>query len=328
MKKQFILFTLLGTMLSTMLGLIAVGTILTSCEDEDWDPTWAMPLVKDQTYLISEFLPADMPTAESLNDSITYKWNQFKTANDPAVVDSTAYTFLTDTASGYVDLSGTTPKLNDETKGLISNPATVTQIDGFLKDYKDPTVPAGGGGGGSAVSSLLDELKDPSKVISNAGNLITAMGGDSGDTDEFKPADLDKQIDSLLAAAMLDTMDLDLKSLIKEGESPNLLEIGLGLKGDQLPFIVKVRINFVGDNGYSKPLFNFELKSAAQQETTPPFTKDEIAKIIKDTKGVEVKVECSRNPGDDAFEILKKLQTAGIIISLRVRVQAKMGSVM
>ncbi|MDR0414935.1 MAG: hypothetical protein LBH84_05920, partial [Prevotellaceae bacterium] len=116
MKLKNNLIVLLPVMAAAVAAVMAV-----SCEkDANWKPTWALPLVKEQTILIEKFI--DDKTVKEVNDKVRVLWGDYVTKHLTAgisldsanVIDSIAYLVLVNNKdSTYVTFEDGTPKLND-----------------------------------------------------------------------------------------------------------------------------------------------------------------------------------------------------------------------
>ncbi|MDR0710848.1 MAG: hypothetical protein LBF67_00675, partial [Prevotellaceae bacterium] len=185
-----------------LIALLPVAAAVTSCQDaDDWKPTWALPIVKDQILRIGDFITDE--EVKEINDQVRAEWkgyvNERFSSSDSIGIDSVAYTALTKKDSTYVDFDAQgVPTLNDSTKTLIKEnlktkgessdviEAKIDQINDFLKVYhsalelkaqqqsinpsskaraKPRAEPSGGGekyyGGDTVVNNLLDAMIHP-----------------------------------------------------------------------------------------------------------------------------------------------------------------------
>ena len=341
-----------------LITLLPVAAAVTSCRDDnEWKPTWALPIIKEQTIRISEFIGPNQ--VADVKEKVKEGWNsyvqeQLGTAGDSATVDSVAYRVLTDSSSTYVafDSSGT-PQLSDSTVALIrenlgDNPETkdkIQQINNFLAAYYEahpelasPTqpstlkakakagpraAPAAGSasissGGSSAVSNLLDAIIDQNDVFVTAANLLSTMDTSYLDS-------INSQIDNMLEKAnMVDSVELDLAEYVGEDVSITALDLYLNIT-NSLPFDVALNVNFVGAKGDSisniVDTSNFE--PTISKVLKEGENGDELNNIINKAKKVKFSIACQRNVSITE-EILRSLSDKGITFSLRVKVQAPM----
>ena len=328
---------------------------LTSCQDDnEWKPTWALPVVKEQTIRIGDFMGDD--DVADINAKVKEEWSNYVNErfglSDTSDVDSVAYKVLTSVASDdttYVTFKNGAPVLNDSTVALIKENLTggddvdkkIQQINDFLQAYYTAQqAPAqnstssskarpraansasskGSYGGDTAVNNLLDAMIHPTDVFITAANVLSTMGGEYLDS-------INSQIDSALQKAnMVDSVDIDLAEYVGENASITALEISLDIK-NSLPFKVTLNVNFTDADGDS--ISNIVSVSDSISSIATILKKlgekdeNELNTIIKKAKRVKFSATCKRD-SIITEEILRTLSQKTISFSLRVRVQAPM----
>ncbi len=327
-----------------------VATSMSSCqEDENWQPTWAMPVVKETSLTVGDFV-AEEDVAE-FNVKIKEFWDDYVNDQRAAYgdvagdqnVDSVAYSVLTDTTLNYVThpTDGTTPQLTPE--AIAENnltPDQVDQINQFLEDYfrllyptVNPTSRSAGvkrvvrpmaaaSGGQSAIDNLLDGIaSNPPSVFPTVATLMNIMPD--------KIDSINAQLDEVLKKAnMNDLFDLNLRDLVKDAQGVTYLKIDMDME-NTLPFRVSFHANFVDAAGDSiRSLFSDNLNQSASKPL-PSFYLDnsngarDLQKIINQTNGVRLKVDLTK-AGELNAEQIKELANKGIKFDLRVRIKAQM----
>ncbi|MDR1022411.1 MAG: hypothetical protein LBL94_03945 [Prevotellaceae bacterium] len=348
--------------LIALLPVIAAAAV--SCQNDDnWKPTWALPLVKEQTIRIGDFI-AD-GDVEEVNKQVRQQWNSYveehfglNTYSDSVNVDSIAYIVLVNNGDTYVTFpDNSAPVLNDSTKNLIKEnlgdspdvEAKIDQINQFLTAYytahpellqngnnppnpmaKSKATPkssssGGNHGGDSAINNLLDAMIHPTDIFITAANVLSAMGSDGNNYIDS----INSQIDSvLLEAQMTDSIPINFADYAKGGAISSIeLYIDIAKsKDDDLPFKFNFSANFVDAQGIN---VNDIFKEINVDLNNPPpplnFNKGEkeLDKIVEQTQYVKFSVKCERS-GTIGKEILRTLSAQGISFRVRVRVQAAM----
>jgi hypothetical protein len=340
--------------------LPAVAVAVASCQDDkEWQPTWALPIVKEQTITIGDFI--DTADVKEVNNRVREQWNSYVNKRfgntDTANVDSIAYTMLVENKdSTYVTFEGGKPALNESTETLIKEnlktkgendeaiAEKIEQINDFLETYwkaksPQPTPPT--------PSGLMAKARPLEEATSPPDGSSSRRGGDSAvhslldamihPTDVFITAanllstmgseyldSVNNQIDSVLQKAnMTDTIAIDFAEYA-DSKSISGLDIYLDITS-MLPFEVTLSANFIDANGDSiGSIANRQLDS----EPIPPasFDKDSgLEEIIENTTGVRFSVSC-RKKGSISEEILRTLSQKTISFSLRVKMQAPMSN--
>jgi hypothetical protein len=334
-----------------LIALLPVAAV-TSCRDDDeWKPTWALPIVKEQTFRIGDFI-TDEETAE-VNKKVREEWSSYVAErfglNDTANVDSVAFVVLTSKDSTYVqfDAQGV-PSLNDSTRALIEKNLTdkgeseedveaiISQINAFLEAYNSalqsstpappaPLSKAGATpraaplpdainknyGGDSAVNNLLSAMIHPTDVFITAANLLSTMGAGYLDS-------INSQIDSLLQkATMTDTIKLDLTEYTGENASITALDISLDINSS-LPFAISIYAGFIGANSH---IVNETVSDGKEIKRTKSFSGEELDNITSSKEGVRFSVSCRRD-GVITESVLRTLSQQTVSFSLRVKIQA------
>ena len=230
------------------IALLPMIAALTSCQDDnEWKPTWALPVVKEQTIRIGDFMGDD--DVADINAKVKEEWSNYVNErfglSDTSDVDSVAYKVLTSVASDdttYVTFKNGAPVLNDSTVALIKENLTggddvdkkIQQINDFLQAYytaqqaqaqnstssskarpraANSASSKGSYGGDTAVNNLLDAMIHPTDVFITAANVLSTMGGEYLDS-------INSQIDSALQKAnMVDSVDIDLAEYVGENAS-------------------------------------------------------------------------------------------------------------
>jgi hypothetical protein len=350
--------TKLHFFLIMLLPVVAVA--VASCQDDDeWQPTWALPIVKEQTITIGDFI--DTADVKEVNNRVKEQWDsyvksKFTTGNssDTANVDSIAFAVLVNKDSTYVTFEDGKPALNDSTKTLIKenletkgeNDATInkkiSQINDFLEAYWKANFP-------QTPSQTLPmakarPLQDESS--SSDGSNSSRRGGDSAvhslldamihPTDVFITAanllstmgsdyldSVNNQIDSVLQKAnMMDTIAINFAEYA-DSESISSLDIYLDIASD-LPFEVTLSANFIGANGDS--IGSIANKQLDNDPIRAEFKKGEdLKRIVAKSTGVKFSVSCRRKEERKISEgDLRTLSQKNISFSLRVKIQAPM----
>ena len=348
-----------------LITLLPVAAAVTSCRDDnEWKPTWALPIIKEQTIRISEFIGPNQ--VAEVNKKVKEEWDSYVQrqlggvggggGGDSATVDSVAYRVLTDSSSTYVAFNSSgTPQLSDSTVALIKENLKdddevddkIQQINDFLAAYYEahpelasPTQP----------STLKAKAKARPRAAPAAGSASTYSGGGSAvsnlldaiidQNDVFVTAanllstigtgyldSINSQIDNMLEQAnMVDSVELDLAEYVGEGVSITALELYLNIT-NSLPFDVALNVNFVGAKGDS--ISNIVNSSNFETTISKVLKEDkdraELNNIIQNAKKVKFSVACRRTDPITG-EILRSLSDKGITFSLRVKVQAPMNN--
>jgi hypothetical protein len=337
-----------------LIALLPVAAVVTSCQDDDdWKPTWALPIVKEQTLCIGDFISTEQ--VAEVNKQVKTEWTSYVqnsfSDGDSTNIDSIAFAVLASEDSTYVTFAQGAPKLNDSTEKLIEKHLSETgkteteiqgkieQINDFLKAYynalpqsESPTQNPGKArakpraetsgnkyyGGDSVVNNLLDAMIDPTDVFVTAANLLSTMGTSYLDS-------INSQIDSLLEKAnMTDTIALDLAKNIGAEASITALEIGLAVTVDTtLPFEITLKASFIDVESSESSIIDRTFSKGEKIDHTKTFSDDaELDDIVK-SKGVILSVSCKRSaPITEAT--LRNLSKGAISFSLRVKIQAPM----
>jgi hypothetical protein len=318
-----------------LLPLAAVA--VTSCQDDpEWKPTWALPLVKDQTMSIGDFM--EKSDVEEVNDRVRAEWKDYVAErfglNDSVNVDSIAFVVLVDTTSNYVDYDADSiPKLNTPTDSIIranlteNNPNVnvdekIKQINDFLESYKKAQLtssssPSSGSYGGDVVvHNLLDAMIHPDDVFITAANLLSAMG------DGYINS-VNDQIDKVLEKAnMTDTIAVNFAEYVGEDVAISSLELHLGVT-NVLPFEVKLSADFIDDkNSVVNEAIKETTFTGHKECSSPPFD-NQLDNIVKNTEAVKFSVKCTRTQPITEPD-LRMLSKKTISFNLRVRIQAPM----
>ncbi|MDR0565895.1 MAG: hypothetical protein LBG47_02480 [Prevotellaceae bacterium] len=345
-----------------LIALLPMAAAVTSCQDDnEWKPTWALPIIKEQTIRIGEFIGHDH--VAKVNEKVKEEWKNYveeqseEEGGDLAAVDSVAYRVLTDSSSTYVafDSSGA-PKLSESTEAQIRENLNedsaaveekINQINKFLAAYyaaqhdelgtppaqasnlkakaRPRAEPAAGSESASGEGgSAISTLLDA--IIDQNNVFVTAANLLSTLGDDYIDS-INNRIDDILEQAnMVDSVELDLEEYVGEGVSITALELYLNIT-DSLPFDVNLNINFVGAKGDS--ISNIVNRSNFETTISKVLKEDkdraELDNIIQNAKKVKFSVACRRTDPITG-EILRSLSDKGITFSLRVKVQAPMNN--
>ncbi|MDR1342546.1 MAG: hypothetical protein LBK18_04720 [Prevotellaceae bacterium] len=333
--------------LIAMLPVVAAAAI--SCKDDDnWKPTWALPLVKEQTIRIGDFITDS--DVKKINNRVRQQWTSYVADrfgnSDTTNVDSTAYCVILVDSTTYVTFDSGYPALNDSTEHLIRKNLTgdpdainakIAQINQFLKSYgEDHPNPPGNGdpssnsyGGNTAINSLLDAMIHPTDVFITAANVLSAMGNDG----KYYVDSIRDQIDTLLLGAqMTDSIPINFADYVPDGEVISSIELDVTINSSGwLPFYFNFGANFVGANSDSIcAIFSGDDVIHLTNPPSPHFGKDGTQKealddIVKRTQFVKFSAKCGREPDRSITEnVLRTLSDQGISFSVRVKVQAAM----
>jgi phosphotransferase system IIB component len=347
-----------------MFALLAViAAAVVSCQDDkEWEPQWALPLIKEQTISIGDFM--DSSSVGDVNNKVKEQWNSYVQQrlgeNDLENIDSTAYVVLTQGDTVYVTFNNSgVPELNDETKEKIRGDAQdnseaekkIEEINSFLKIYSltHPTyhnsttqsrammknngsnansnAGQSTSGGDTAINNLLDAMVHPTDVFTTAANLLSVMGPTYIDS-------INNQIDDLLGKTnMTDTIEINLADYVGEGASISGLDFYLGVKST-LPFKISLLADFIDADGRSvssiinETFASPENPQEGQQEKQchNSFTdKAKLKEIVEQSKGVRFSVVCQRT-SSMSEDILRKLAQQSVVFNLRLKVQAPMNN--
>ncbi|MDR2813574.1 MAG: hypothetical protein LBB79_02810 [Prevotellaceae bacterium] len=353
---SFAAFFMKSTLKFFMIMLLpVVAAWVTSCQDDpNWDPTWALPLLKSQTITIGDFIEPD--AVKEVNDKVRAQWDSYVAERfgltDTANVDSIAYVVLTeDENSTYVAFGNDgKPVLNDSTKRLLEEnlegghadkEKKIKQVNDFLQAYWEAhpelnnqsktksTSQAKAGpradrtpgdnksyGGNTAVSNLLDAMIHPTDVFITAANLLSTMGEGYLDS-------INSQIDDILTkASQTAPVDFNLKDYVG-GADVGSLEVGLSI-ANALPFEIELQAYFVADGTpveENRYIINEKIASNSSEKTyQQSFKGNSLKTIAERSTGVIFSVKCTSKTITERD--LRELSKKNISYSLRVKVQA------
>ncbi|MDR3329343.1 MAG: hypothetical protein LBS63_04455, partial [Prevotellaceae bacterium] len=157
------------------LAILTAAAVI-SCDKagDDWQPTWAVPLVKKQMLTIADFM--DTTTVRQFNDQVRVEWNSYVDdkfgLGDSTSVDAAAFAAIASmnedsSAYAYIAFEGNTPQLNDSTRQLVADRLTeqgvsedsiqkrIEEVNNFLELYwkvTHPQLPQPPAGGANVLS--------------------------------------------------------------------------------------------------------------------------------------------------------------------------------
>ncbi len=262
------------TKLYSILALLFVAISATSCKDDpEWQPTWAIPVVKETSLTVGEFITqADV---EQFNAKIKEYWDDYVNEQLSAIggldgqdnIDSAAYFVLTDSSLNYVVFpdDGSAPELTPSTDSMLrENGLTeqqIEEINDFLQDYwnqnpglhqlpqimgagvqvkkariKTAAGPASTGSKGAIDNLLLGITKKPESIFPTVASLMTMMPS--------KADEINNELDEVLKNANMDNLiDLSLRDIT----GVVYMQIDMDME-NTLPFLINFSANFTGSN--------------------------------------------------------------------------------
>ncbi|MDR1417445.1 MAG: hypothetical protein LBJ57_08545 [Prevotellaceae bacterium] len=252
--------------LLALLPVIAAAAI--SCQDDDnWKPTWALPLIKEQSILIGSFIKES--DVKEVNDQVRKEWNKYVKeklnigdGSGAGIVDSIAYLVLANHQDSiYVKFDNDGPKLNDsieaKIKESLGNDADVdskiAQVNKFLSVYWQALQQQSNSEGNNPLSAMAKSKAIAKNVISAQGGGGGTAGGDTAinnlidamihPTDVFITAanvlsamdadgsyidSINAQIDSVLQKTkMLDSIAIDFADYVADGSPISAIELDI-----------------------------------------------------------------------------------------------------
>jgi len=319
--------------------LVAATLCASSCDklkdDDSWKPTWAVPLIKEMSLQLSDFV--DSAQVDTFNVRIKEFWSDYVSeeiglGGGQETVDSVAYEILTQQGSDgsyfYVSM-GTdgVPQLNDATKTVLQNngnsPAQIDSINSFLADYKNGSNTVSGD---SAINNLLKGIVGNSKdVFTTAANLIDHMR-----TTQSNYIDsINNQLDSILAQAnMNELISLNLNDLTQGVPVVNI-KLDMDIK-NTMPFKINFNARFVADStttlnvGFKdkngNPIDSLNA-NASEESLSFDSGSTNLVEVFEKTTGVMLKIGCKKDEEPLSAAALRTLADKGITFSMRVKVQ-------
>jgi len=321
--------------------LAAAALFFASCEDsENWQPTWAVPLVKEKKMQVGDFIKESQVT--EFNQQLQDIWGEYVDEElresgavyGPQVVDSVAYLIFfsknTDGSYMYVDTSGSCPRLNDATEAMLLITAGQNEVDDinqFLCYYEEN--PQGNvGSGNTAMEHLLfgGIVGDSKDIFVTAANVIEKLEGTIYGTEYIDK--IDAQLDSVLKQANIDEfIELNISELTN-GAQVSKIVIDMDIE-NSMPFTIKLAVSFVNaDSSPAMHMFN-ETVVKGPSAPLPPCNKEgsDLNNAVNSATAIQLKVECKKDEHLTPA-VLRTLGETGITIkNLRVKVQAGMSSI-
>jgi hypothetical protein len=347
-----------------LLAVLCAAALATSCkEDENWNPTWAIPVLKESSLTVADFVSPEMGAEFSaavngfwndyINNQLKVLDNRPDTIQELHNIDSMAYAVLTDTSLHFVEYENGTPKLTDEVveENNISGEQR-EQIDEFLNIYYSLLI-SGGGAHGAAVKgyAVKPKAEDDENVGKGKGAIESLLSGIAENPLNIFPTvatllevlptykdSINAELDKVLEQATMDELqEADLKSLAQSADGVKRIEVGMDIN-NSLPFRVAIEANFIdgnNDNSLIHPLLqggNENLDPSGSNELKPfsiPAINDEelLKDIVSKTTHIQLKVKLTKSEQLTA-ETLRTLANRGVKFNLRVRVQANMSKLL
>ncbi|MDR2938050.1 MAG: hypothetical protein LBU92_03820 [Prevotellaceae bacterium] len=333
-------------------ALCMAALAVTSCENEDpnWNPTWAVPVLKETSLTVADFVDEDM--AADFNAQVKGFWNDYVNEQiadlgidgGAEAIDSLAYVVITNPDLGYVEMDEKgIPQLSDSIKDVLEDSQLtedqINQIDDFLKDYfatgKIPNIPnfprsasvkaavqprATPGLGSGMIDNLLDGIsKNPVNIFPTVGTLLDIMP-------EYE-VQINQELDNVIEQTkMSDTIDLDLKGMVQDSSSVKLIKVNMEME-NTLPLKIKLEANFVDAKGriIERLFSNEEIGQVSSKGLEIEFNEAALTNIVEKTAAVQLEVSLVKTENLTA-ETLKYLADKGVTFSLRVKAQAGMSN--
>ncbi|MGL5914505.1 MAG: hypothetical protein ACRCZB_10100 [Bacteroidales bacterium] len=304
---------LLSKILLLTLCIALVGANYSCDDNSDWDPTWAIPLIRQTELKVEKFLQSS--EKKVFTESLSKIWQDAITNQDPAAVNTLAYNILTDTTQSLalVEYKDSVPNLkNDVADRLQLSSADIAIINNFLKPA---TIENPSSQSSDVVSILLSGLSNSSEdIFIFAGNFANSLPD--------KLPSVNKKLQTLLSnVEMQDSLEFALTDLVGSADNVSYAVFDMDMNST-LPFDINIDVNFSTKDKVEIPLFKCSVLSNSRNLLTQEYKKLEVKEVINNGTGLLLKADIALK--DDLYaKNIKTLGIQGISYNFRIKTNAK-----
>jgi hypothetical protein len=320
--------------------LFIIAFIPTACDnDDDWQPIWGIPIIKEFELSISDFL---REIGDQSRQEVLDSWNDYVEADETTdeQIDSIAYETLISSNLVTFDSTGV-PTLNDEAKtSLENNPVAIAEINDFLKDYyeKNPgAVLSSGyrknlthsplleeddgstGSGKNAIKSLINDINSIETILIVGSSVLENIPLEYTDS-------LNSKLNSIAEFNISDSIQMSLSGLIEDLNNIVNVQVNLNVKST-LPVTTKFDVELLDES--QTPIYSlFDDETIPMDENTLNIYRMTIdnlnlRNVFNGTKFASFHVDKKENFKITANE-LRNLSKRSIKISLFIDIQTRM----
>lgn len=318
---------------------IIVFTPIACDNDDDWQPIWGIPIIKEFELSMSNFLGE---ISDQSKQEVLDSWNDYIGAGviSDEQIDSIAYETLISSELVTFDPTGV-PILNDDAKtSLGNNEVTIAEINDFLKDYYEknprailssgykknltfaPLLKENGGSTGSGknvIESLINDLNSTETILIVGSSVLENIPLEYTDS-------LNSKLNSIAEFNISDSIQMSLSGLIEDLNNIVNVQVSLNVKST-LPVTTKFDAQFLDES--QTPIYNlFENETIPIDEGTLNIYKMTIdslnlGNVFNGTKFASFHVDKNEDFKITTNE-LRDLSKRSIKISLFIDIQARM----
>ncbi|MGL4908898.1 MAG: hypothetical protein ACRC3G_06160 [Bacteroidales bacterium] len=304
---------LLSKILLLTLCIALVGANYSCDDNSDWDPTWAIPLIRQTELKVEKFLQSS--EKKVFTESLSKIWQDAIVNQDPAAGNALAYNILTDTTQSLalVEYKDGAPNLkNDVADRLQLSPEDIEIINNFLKLA---TIENPSSQDSNVISILLNGLSNSSEdIFIFAGNFANSLPN-------ILPS-INQNLQILLSSVeMQDSLEFSLTDLVGSADNVSYAIFDMDMSST-LPFNIKIDVNFSTKAKAKIPLFNESILSHSTFLLTKTYEESEVKEVINNGTGLLLEADIALKDDLDAKNI-KTLGIQGISYNFRIKTNAK-----